>query len=352
MATTITRTTDTDDDGTGTTGTIRNSAWKEEIYDQIDELFENGLEFGDYLEVTGDSGGVAAFAGDRYNHVLVAAGLNANPLTAEHQVGFYTALQGNANTGVADGFVCGFETGIGLAAGTYSQAVPKIVAYAVGDMGTPGAGASATRSWNFSAFDQTTATNNAVLAVWNATFSGNWFIYYAGTRKSQLAGGDLILPGDCYRTIDTDFLRLSGGNGAGTGANVIMFGSTHATNANQGQLNASGGWAVTGDFTTAAFRNASVTAAITASTTQTQGQGALTKEVNNVSTCANANDTVTLPAAVAGRRVTIFNNGAQTLQIFPASGDNLGAGVDTAATLAAGSNRSYVAYDATNWEID
>ncbi len=95
-----------------------------------------------------------------------------------------------------------------------------------------------------------------------------------------------------------------------------------------------------------------VTAGITASTTQTQGQGALTSEVNAIATCANVNDTVTLPSAASGMRVTIINNGAQTLRIFPASGDNAGAGVDTAVTLAAGSNVSYVAYNATDWEVD
>ena len=95
----------------------------------------------------------------------------------------------------------------------------------------------------------------------------------------------------------------------------------------------------------------SVTASITASTTQTQGQGALTKDINEVSTVANASDTVTLPTATSGRRVTIMNNGANTLQIFPASGDNLGAGVDTATTLAAGSNIVYQSYDTTNWEV-
>lgn len=34
-----------------------------------------------------------------------------------------------------------------------------------------------------------------------------------------------------------------------------------------------------------------------------------------------------------------------------ASGDNAGAGVDTAVTLATATNRTYVAIDATNWEI-
>lgn len=92
------------------------------------------------------------------------------------------------------------------------------------------------------------------------------------------------------------------------------------------------------------------TAGITASVTQTQGQGALTSEINEVATVANTNDTVTLPSAVAGYKITVINNGANTLQIFPASGDNLGAGLNTATTLAAGSNVVYVAYDATNWE--
>lgn len=94
----------------------------------------------------------------------------------------------------------------------------------------------------------------------------------------------------------------------------------------------------------------SVTATITASTTQTQGQGALTTEVNEISVCATANDTVTLPVAIAGKACLVINNGAQTLQVFPASGDNLGAGVDTATTIVAGSRKYFVAFDSTNWE--
>lgn len=98
------------------------------------------------------------------------------------------------------------------------------------------------------------------------------------------------------------------------------------------------------------FRN-TLQSGITASTTQTQGQMPLTKDVNEISTVANANDTVTLPSAPAySRTVTIINNGANTLQIFPASGDNLGAGVDTATTLASGANVRYTNYNATNWE--
>lgn len=86
---------------------------------------------------------------------------------------------------------------------------------------------------------------------------------------------------------------------------------------------------------------------ITASTTQTQGQGQLLSSHNEVATVANANDTVTAPVAVAGRTLTILNNGANTLQVFPSTGDDLGAGVNTAITIVAGGKRWWFAYDAT-----
>ena len=88
---------------------------------------------------------------------------------------------------------------------------------------------------------------------------------------------------------------------------------------------------------------------ITASTTQTQGQQPLTAKFNEISVCANANDTVTLPSAAAGFRITILNNGANILRIYPASGDNLGNGVNTLGNLGAGDSVTLIAYDATNW---
>ena len=96
-----------------------------------------------------------------------------------------------------------------------------------------------------------------------------------------------------------------------------------------------------------------VNAGITAGTTQTQGGGvALTAEVNEVSTVANDDDTVVLPTAVAGLKIVIINNGANRLKIFPAASDNLGAGSNTALAggVATGSNITFMAYDATNWE--
>lgn len=93
----------------------------------------------------------------------------------------------------------------------------------------------------------------------------------------------------------------------------------------------------------------SVTAGITAHVGSSQGDGPLTTDINEISTCANAGDAVTLPAAAAGLTITVINNGANACDVFPASGDNAGAGADTAVSLAAAANITYVAIDATNW---
>ena len=89
-----------------------------------------------------------------------------------------------------------------------------------------------------------------------------------------------------------------------------------------------------------------------ASTTQTQGNGSLTADINVVSTVANDGDTVTLPTAADGLDVTIINKGANELQIFPASGDNLGNGLNTSIKLEVNEDVRFVGVDATNWHIE
>lgn len=90
---------------------------------------------------------------------------------------------------------------------------------------------------------------------------------------------------------------------------------------------------------------------LTASTTQTQVGGlALLSSFNVITTVANANDTVTLPAAAAGKHCVVINKAAANiLKIYPASGDDLGTGVDTSTTLVAGLTTHYFAIDATTW---
>lgn len=93
----------------------------------------------------------------------------------------------------------------------------------------------------------------------------------------------------------------------------------------------------------------STTAGITASTSQSQGNGALSSQLNQISTVGNADDVVTLPAAFAGLICIIDNDGANVLQIFPASGDDLGAGVNLSVQLEPNEAVEFTAFDSTNW---
>lgn len=93
---------------------------------------------------------------------------------------------------------------------------------------------------------------------------------------------------------------------------------------------------------------------ITASTTQSQAAATpVDGEYVTVSTCANANDSVKLPAATVGRVLHIKNEGAANLRIYPALGDKLNGGTIDAAdatALAAAGKRTYVCFVAGDWD--
>jgi hypothetical protein len=92
---------------------------------------------------------------------------------------------------------------------------------------------------------------------------------------------------------------------------------------------------------------------ITADVGSIQGGSPLTGEVNEISVCANIGDAVTLRSAVAGFSYdqTIINNGVNAADVFPALGDDLGAGVNIASSLAAGASITYRSYDDTTWIV-
>jgi hypothetical protein len=78
---------------------------------------------------------------------------------------------------------------------------------------------------------------------------------------------------------------------------------------------------------------------------------ALTAENNNVTTVATAGDSVKLPAAAAGLKITVKNSGAAALDIFPASSDSIDAlAADLAVRIQPGSVATFSAIDATVWE--
>ena len=94
-----------------------------------------------------------------------------------------------------------------------------------------------------------------------------------------------------------------------------------------------------------------VSVGVTAHTGSSQGDGAITSTFVEIATCANAGDAVTLPTAAAGKLVIIANNGANSCDIFPASGDAIdGASANAAKALAAGSNRIHICQDGTDWD--
>lgn len=76
----------------------------------------------------------------------------------------------------------------------------------------------------------------------------------------------------------------------------------------------------------------------------------LTSELNFVTTAASAGDSVRLPFAGPGRVVTVFNDGANAIDVFPLSTEAIDAlGADTAYSLAAGASRQFFGKSAGVW---
>lgn len=212
------------------------------------------------------------------------------------------------------------------------------------------------------------SANNAATSPFLFTVpGGSASAHYTFTQSS--GGSDMPFEISSYNsTVELRLNSNSQGGGSTIAQSIISFKNIGSTKWTMGLIGSSGGSAFTlattgtnvgNVFTvdatnlflsmnTALLRNTIPN--ITASTTQTQGHGALIGEINEVATCANANDTVTLPGANFGRHCLVINHGAQTLQVFPESGDNLGAGLNTSTTIAAGSRKLFVSYNTVNWE--
>ena len=140
-------------------------------------------------------------------------------------------------------------------------------------------------------------------------------------------------------------------DGAANDFSVARYGATVIAG------NASGTASLTltaGDFVmSAGVLRQAVTATITADVGSVQGGSALTRGINEVAVCANAGDAVTLPTAAAGQTVYIVNHGAQSCDVFPASGDAINeAAANAAKALAADAAMICFSYDSTNWECN
>jgi hypothetical protein len=85
--------------------------------------------------------------------------------------------------------------------------------------------------------------------------------------------------------------------------------------------------------------------------TNSQGQGPITTDQVTITTAASNPSGVTLPTAVAAKRVIIANRGANPVNVYPASGAAIGA-LATNAPVLMGVNQSveFFARNATQWE--
>jgi hypothetical protein len=83
---------------------------------------------------------------------------------------------------------------------------------------------------------------------------------------------------------------------------------------------------------------------------QLSGQIIAGTQLVEVAVCANANDCITLPPAVAGYTINVRNNGAQVLDIFPFTSDQIDdGGVNVALALASGASVQLSAIDDVDW---
>jgi len=84
------------------------------------------------------------------------------------------------------------------------------------------------------------------------------------------------------------------------------------------------------------------------------GQGsavAITGDVAEISVCASGGDSVVLPAAEEGMEICVINHGAESADIFPASGEDINEGsADAAVACAADATRLFFCYSDGHWE--
>jgi len=84
--------------------------------------------------------------------------------------------------------------------------------------------------------------------------------------------------------------------------------------------------------------------------TNTQGQGALTTDLNVITTAAAAPSGVTLPTATLGRRIVIVNKGANIINVYPATGGSIDAlAANAAIAIPVNGLLEFNASSATQW---
>jgi hypothetical protein len=194
--------------------------------------------------------------------------------------------------------------------------------------------------------------------------SGSAAVYDAGADTWTLNGSTVGITG---ATTNTGAVTVTGGdvvlNSASgdydftvkknTSGNAIAFNAGTVDLAlNATTVGITGATTNTGAFTVTGATSRSVTNAITAFATGGQASAvALTADINSITVCATAADSVKLPAATAGRVVQVSNLGAAHAAVFPASGELIDAlAANASVSLAVGGSIIFTCSVAGSWK--
>jgi hypothetical protein len=291
-----------------------------------------GIAMGSVSQLSNTTTGTITATYGNYNQVT-----NASTGTIATAIGYYNSLSN------ASGTVTNYT-------GYYQPNFSSLCSIAVGLRSLNAAG---TNKWNL--YIDGTAQNY---------FVGNVGIGIdAPTEKLEIASGNILLSnGQSYKIKNSagtavSVLGVTGGDNLQitTPANAggLQYFVANATGAHQfltnGTIRLTIASAGTVQFTEP--NEYSGATGITAFAGGGQGSAtALTKEVNFVTTVATTGDSVKLPTGALGKKIVVFNQGANAADVFPASGGQIDAlGTNTAYSIAAGGSREFYAQTTTQW---
>lgn len=139
--------------------------------------------------------------------------------------------------------------------------------------------------------------------------------------------------------------------GAGVDTSITGNLAVTGTSALTGNVTMGGTLGVTGVTTVDVLKQGAANAIAAFATGGQASATALTKFSNRVTVCATNGDSVKLPAATAGRMVHVKNASANTLAIFPASGEVINAlSPDASISLATVKSMLFVCSLAGTWD--
>ena len=163
------------------------------------------------------------------------------------------------------------------------------------------------------------------------------------SRPIGVAYSDQDLDGGTQTGVTINSSTVSGGTISGGTINSTPIGGTTPAAVAATTLSASGATTLSG----ALYIKSSTVAAAGS----TQGNAAALSDGFNLVSAADGTKGVLLPAAAAGRVVIIKNNtSAQTLKVWPATGDAINAvAANSNDTMAGLTSWMMIAYDATTW---